>query len=498
MRGGSRSVRRARDRGSVPRPARWTLAVILVARSVLAADCLVAWRAGGTDGATRVACRDGDPACDLDGTVDGACTVGVALCVPRPGCPAGGIPDVRVRGPGASALADAIAALGAPGCTAEVPVRMRRGRRALRVSAHDATSGERDRDRLRLECSAPPGGRAGKAVVVTTDFETGLLATVGVRAPHAVGHPTAPIHSDAVVRVSEGRVFIVNRFLGDNLQILDPSRGLKTVLQCSTGPGSNPHDVVVAGARKAYVTRYDERELWIVDPDAASCDGFRRGAIDLGPWADADGLPEMDQMALVGDRLFVSVERLDRTRQFAPSGRSRLVVIDVASDAVVGTVELTGANAFGDASGIVREPGTGKLVVAEAGNITHTGDGGLERVDPATLTAEGFFITEDDLGGNIADFVLVSPTKGYAIVLDDRLQNRLVAFDPSAHVVTRRLLARMEYLPDIALAPDGMLWLADDGLPSPGIRIFDPLTDRQLTTRAIDVGLPPFAMGFLP
>jgi hypothetical protein len=43
-----------------------------------------------------------------------------------------------------------------------------------------------------------------------------------------------------------------------------------------------------------------------------------------------------------------------------------------------------------------------------------------------------------------------------------------------------------------------MLWLADDGLPSPGIRIFDPLTDRQLTTRAIDVGLPPFAMGFLP
>src|SRR5262249_58493249 len=142
-----------------------------------------------------------------------------------------------------------------------------------------------------------------------------------------------------------GRVFIVSRFLGDNVQILDPKRGLATALQCSTGPGSNPHDIVVAGPRKAYVTRYDARELWIVDPGAASCDGFRRGAIDLGPFADADGLPEMDQMALVGDRLFVSVERLDRTRQFAPSGRSPLVGTDVGGHAAAAPARRTGAAA---------------------------------------------------------------------------------------------------------------------------------------------------------
>jgi DNA-binding beta-propeller fold protein YncE len=478
------------------------VALVLLARSAWPDECLVAWRAGGSQSAARVTCRDGDPACDLDGVADGGCTFGVALCVDLPGCEAGGVPALRMNG-AASEFADAVAALPATAgaCTADVPIRVRRGRRArrsvaLRVEAR-ATDG-RDRDRLRLTCVAPPGRGGGKAVVITTDFETGLLATVGVRAPHAVGHPAEPIHADAVVRVAGERVFVVNRFLGDNLQVLDPARGLATVLQCSTGPGSNPHDVALVGPRKAYVTRYDGRELWIVDPGAASCAGFRLGTIDLAAFGDADGLPEMDQMALVGDRLFVSLERLDRARRFAPAGRSRLAVIDTASDAVVDTIELTGANAFGDASGLVREPGTGKLVVAEAGNITRTGDGGLERVDPATLTAEGFFVTEDDLGGNIADFVLVSPTKGYAIVLDEQLHNRLVAFDPSARVVTRRLLVRTEYLPDIALAPDGMLWLADDGLPSPGIRIFDPLTDRQLTARAIDVGLPPFAMGFLP
>ena len=459
-----------------------------------AADRGLAWRVMGSDGRGRAVCQDGDARCDRDGTADGGCTFGVALCLD-------GAAAVRVRGAGAAALTQALAALAAPAiCTAEVPVRVRAGRRAhASALARDPASGHRERRRLRLACVRPPRPRAARAVIVTTDFETGLLATVGVRPPHRVTHPTTPIHSDAVVRVAGERVYIVNRFLGDNLQVLDPAHGLATLLQCSTGPGSNPHDVAVLAPDKAYVTRYDAKELWVVDPSAASCASFLRATVDLSPWGDADGLPEMDQTALVGDRLFVSLERLDRTRRFAPAGRSRLVVLDTASDAVVGVVELTGSNAFGDSSGLAREPGSGgKLVVNEAGDIQRTGDGGLERVDPFTLTAEGFFVTESDLGGNITDFVLVSPTRGYAIVLDDQLRNILLAFDPSARVVTRRLLTRTQYLPDIALAPDGILWVADDGLPAPGIRLFDPRDDRELTRGAIDVGLPPFSIGFIP
>ncbi len=458
-----------------------------------AADRGLAWRVMGSDGRGRAVCQDGDARCDRDGTADGGCTFGVALCLD-------GAAAVRVRGAGAAALTQALAALAAPAtCTAEVPVRVRAGRRAhASALARDPASGHRERRRLRLACVRPPRPRAARAVIVTTDFETGLLATVGVRPPHRVTHPTTPIHSDAVVRVAGERVYIVNRFLGDNLQVLDPAHGLATLLQCSTGPGSNPHDVAVLAPDKAYVTRYDGKELWIVDPSAASCAGFLRDTVDLSPWGDADGIPEMDQMALVGDRLFVSLERLDRTRRFAPAGRSRLVVLDTASDTVVGVVELSGANAFGDSSGLPREPGSGKLVIDEAGDIQRTGDGGLERVDPFTLTAEGFFVTERDLGGNITDFVLVSPTKGYAIVLDDQLRNILLAFDPSERRVTRRLLTRTQYLPGIALAPDGILWVADDGLPSPGIRLFDPRNDRELTRGAIDVGLPPFSIGFIP
>jgi hypothetical protein len=365
----------------------------------------------------------------------------------------------------------------------------------------DASGGRADRDRLRLACERTPGtppARA-RAVVVTTDFETGLLATVGVAPPHPVRRVETPIHSDAVVRAGGDRVYVVNRFRGDNLQVLDPARGLTTVLQCSTGPGSNPHDVALAGPRKAYVTLYGRPRLWIVDPGAASCAGFLRGTIDLSPWADADGIPEMSQMALVADRLFVVLERLDRGRRFAPAGPSRLVVIDTGTDAVTGTVELSGQNAFAVASGLGREAGTGKLLVPQVGRFFESDAGGIERVDPFTLAAEGFFVTEQALGGDVTDFVLVSPTKGYAIVLEARNppRNALVAFDPSRGTAVRRLLVRQS-LPDVALAPDGTLWLADASLPAPGLRIFDVTDDRELTGRVIDVGLPPFQMAFIP
>jgi len=472
------------------------LAWIIVSAAGARAGCLVAL------GGAVTACTDGE-ACDADGLADGACTFDVAVCVNADGCPPAAMPVVRFRGAGAPAVRQAFAALGTPAvaadlCTAQVPIRVPAGHRARLVAQARGTTGRHERDRLGLVCRRPARPAAARAVVVTTDFETGLLATVGVPAPHPIGHPAPPIHSDAVVRVAGDRVYVVNRFLGDNIQVLDPARGLTTVAQCSTGPGSNPHDIAVVGPHKAYVTRYDRPELWIVDPNvSANCTGFFLGSIDLGAYAAAGGLPEMDQMALVGDRLFVSLERLDTALRY-PAGRGLLVVIDTTTDRVVGTVELSGGNPFGETAGLAHDPDTGELLVSEAGDIYRVGDGGIERVDPFALRAEGFFITETDLGGNITDFVLVSSDKGYAVVEDNALHNILLAFDPKSRRVTRRLFVSNQYLPEIDLAPDRTLWLADRTLPAPGIRIFDTTTDRQLTRGAIDVGLPPFSIGFVP
>ena len=511
----SPSRRRGEEAETTVPPRIWlAIATVLLLDTTApgADDCLLDWVVAGSvaDRAGRTAtCRDGTPACDADGVTDGTCTFAARLCLNAAACAAPPAGRVRVRGKAGVLVAGAVRELAAPAggaaCTHDAPVQVALGRHvrrrlAVRASVRDPTSGRTDRDRLRLVCErGARAGTGGRAVVVTTNFETGLLVAVGAAAPHGVRRVDTRINADAVVRSAGDRVYVVNRFLGDNLQVLDPTRGFATVLQCTTGAGSNPHDVAVVDAHKAYVTRYGRAQLWVVDPGAAECGGFHRGSIDLSAYADPDGIPEMAQMALVGGRLFVTLERLDRGQRFAPAGRAALAVIDTTTDTVTGTVELSGANAFSDASGIGREPGTGKLLVAEVGRFFHSGDGGIERVDPFTLTAEGFLVTEDALGGDVTDFLVLSPTKGYAVVLlaENPPRNALVAFDPSHGTLTRRLLVRPA-LPDIALAPDGSLWVADASVPGPGLRFFDPADDRPLTTGVLDVGLPPFAMAFLP
>jgi hypothetical protein len=86
-------------------------------------------------------------------------------------------------------------------------------------------------------------------------------------------------------------------------------------------------------------------------------------------------------------------------------------------------------------------------------------------------------------------------------VLTDDLQNRLVKFEfqPPPGRVLATLFVSQQFLPDIALAPDGTLWLADRSRADPGIRIFDPANgDRPLTRTPLRFVLPPFAIGFVP
>src|SRR6185369_17446143 len=99
------------------------------------------WQVGGaaaTAGTMRLACHDGDAACDADGVVDGTCTFSVGLCVNPPTptrCTPGTVAHVDVRGADAAELAPAIAALalpvhGASACTPATAVRVVVRRRA--------------------------------------------------------------------------------------------------------------------------------------------------------------------------------------------------------------------------------------------------------------------------------------------------------------------------------------------------------------------------------
>ena len=336
------------------------------------------------------------------------------------------------------------------------------------------------------------------AFVATSSFEEGSYAVVGLDEPRAVtkSSPQRRIFRDAAVRAVGDRIYVVNRLYGDNIQVLDPADGMRTQLQCSTGNGTNPHDIAVVSPHKAYVTLFEERELLIVNPSAQrDCRDFVRGRIDLSSLADADGIPDMDQMAIVGDRLYVSLQRLDINSVLRlPARNGAVAVIDLTTDQLLGGIELTGANPFGATKGLtVRD---GALWIAEAGEF-NVFDGGIERVDLASGTASGFVATETDLGGDVTDFAIVSDELAYAVVNRPGFVNALVSFDPR----TGQLLATHHTssgytLFDIELNDRGELWLADRVRRAPGLRIFRAADGAPLTDGVIDLGLPPFEILF--
>jgi hypothetical protein len=118
-------------------------------------------------------------------------------------------------------------------------------------------------------------------------------------------------------------------------------------------------------------------------------------------------------------------------------------------------------------------------------------------VDLTAGTASGFFITEEELGGDLNDFVIVSDRVGYAVVAAPDSTTRLVRFDPSQGVVTDEIVSSSGFLADIELNNHGEIFLLDRNPSTPGVRIFRAADGEELTEEPIDIGLPPFEIVFL-
>lgn len=343
--------------------------------------------------------------------------------------------------------------------------------------------------------AAPPAFAAQTtAFVVTSDFTTGSLAAIdlGTRAASA---NLAGIHSDARARWHDGLLYVVNRFGQDNVQVIDPAQGFATVRQFSTGAGSNPHDIVILSPTRAYVTRYELADLLIVNPQT----GASLGTIALGAFADADGIPEMDQMIRVGPRVFVSVQRLDRNAGFTPADSSLVVVIDSDTDTVIDAnpaqpgvqaIRLAGTQPFTE---FVFDPPTSRLLIGCVGFFGAL-DGGIEKIDPVYLKSEGLVISEAGLGGDVTDLVWNGSGRSWAIVSDASFNTLLVSF--ANGVLEHTVFAPGGYsLADANLNDRGELYVGRNDFLNPGVYVFDAATHAPLAG-PIGTGLPPFQIVF--
>ena len=345
------------------------------------------------------------------------------------------------------------------------------------------------------------------AFVATTDFATGSYSTINLRnltANQDLPSQVGIIESDNWALYHNNKVYVINRFGFDNITVLDTADLSRAVTQFSTGNGTNPQDMAFVSDTKAYVSLLERsNDLLVVDPTAPPGAEIT-STIDLSGFLDGDqdGFVEAGPMAMVGTTLFVALQRLD---SFVASRPGVLAVIDTTTDTLFdvdpgtpGTqgIVLTGQNpAYMD-----YDANLGKIVVSEVGNFG-VPDGGIETVDPRTFVAEGFMITENDLGDDVGDVIIVDGLKGYAVVGGFAGQGVTVFdvdVDPVTGVITGSnpgdLVTGLPFVPDLALDSAKRLLVPDRDLINPGIRIYDTFTDQEITTDPINVGLPPNAI----
>jgi hypothetical protein len=331
------------------------------------------------------------------------------------------------------------------------------------------------------------------AVVTTTDFAVGALATVDLDTWEVTDSITAT-SADPFVRTDDGLVLQINRWQHDSVRIYDPADLTTPLVELSTGAGSNPQEALFCGG-DLFVTRLEETSIGVYDPDT----GMAVGTVDLSTWTDDDGSPEATTMARIGDTLYVGLQRLDRASVWwTPSdGGGRVLEVDCASREVTREWS-TGSNVIVQQHPVVDDT----LLLVDGAYYTDEGlvslDGGIREL-PLDGEPGSYRLTDEDLGGNVLGVAATAEGRGIVITAED-VGHRVLCLD-MADWSTTELLFTEAYIPEFAVNDRGEAWIVVRSWLDPedegGLLVIDLDTCTDLTEDSwIRFELEPFSVAF--
>ncbi len=324
--------------------------------------------------------------------------------------------------------------------------------------------------------------------VITTDYSLfGRVRSFAPQDPWTVSSDLATIPGDAVGRWHEGLVYIVGRGGANLVQVYDPGTGFSLVREFSLGDGLNPQDIAFAPDGSAYVSCYDSPVLLRIDPGT----GEILDTFDTSAYADADGLPETGWMFLHEGLLYLTCQRLDRNNWYAPTGPGLLLVFNLADRTWSPPVALAGADPYTRIRTMTDAGGRTLLAVGCVGYYALL-DGGIELVDPAAGQSEGYLLTEQELGGDVINFVFSGPQSLHVLLSSSSFATSIVHVDLGGGGTTLVDASSGYTHADLAWDGDFQLYVADRTVGAAGIRVFDSLSDAELTDEPLATGLPPF------
>ncbi|MBK1887228.1 hypothetical protein [Marinobacter sp. DY40_1A1] len=313
--------------------------------------------------------------------------------------------------------------------------------------------------------------------------------------------------SDITVNAYGENYYLIGKFFIDTIKkvnIKDPAIATwdySTLAQGATG-SSNPYQLVFVNEQKAYLIRYGASTAWIVNPSAANESEFYTGELDLSAYIpqNTTGAPNMSSGVIVGNKLFITLERLGSDYQ--PTNTAYVAVFDTVTDTEINTRPGT----TGGLKGIPlqgRNPtrtqhvdGLGLVVVNRGEFGAPFGGTSLDVVDPDTFTV-GSMIADEEIATQINNAVFVSPTQGYILNYAGWQNTTLQRFDPSVGISSLETVANLTGgdFRTLDLSPEGTLWLGDANTSAQGVRIFDTTTDQQIDF--VETQLLPIAVAFI-
>jgi hypothetical protein len=350
------------------------------------------------------------------------------------------------------------------------------------------------------------------AATRSSDYSSGRIDRISLSDGNTINGNYPATLSDIAVTTDNTNVYQVGRFGIDSVTRFDAANTSITDYQISVNdapdsegasPSANPYSLAFVNESKAYLTRYGSTELWIIDPRGESETPFKTGGIDLSAY-DADA-PNMSDALIVGDKLFVLMERLTA---FVPDKTAYLAVIDITTDTEIETnqsasdllgIELSVVNP----TALQYNAATGEIYVVGRGNyfqnaavITDSHSGGIEVIDPDTFETQLLLDdgTDTDNQGYFIDATVIDASLGYLLTYQRFGVTTLRTFNPTTGLLSDDLIEGLQDVDITVLAqgPDNHLWIGLNGA-TPGFMRLDLATgviaDELVATELVPIGL---------
>ena len=226
----------------------------------------------------------------------------------------------------------------------------------------------------------------GSLLVATTNLVATEIHTIDLGQRTVSGPATIP-DSDAVLKISDGRRFVLERG-NDRVKLLGPTGAITTFdLANDATPRQNPHDVVVVPSTStAFVPLYKTGHIAVLDITTGTVSGDIDLSSFVGP-GDPDGSPDIDSGVFVPSTglVYFALQRINiNTWPIAcPTVPSVLVAIDPTTKTVVDANGVKSGKAieldFISPSNLTYDAPTDRILILANGCDEPTTDGGARR-----------------------------------------------------------------------------------------------------------------------